>query len=102
MAHVGQFVKACTGCMQGGLTDLWLDDPYVVAASKLVKMADAENAAGNVFPVSLEQMIPILILFALRHASFALRCSSGDSSRKVGIGSRLKVPCPMEIQEILL
>ncbi|EIE19350.1 class I glutamine amidotransferase-like protein [Coccomyxa subellipsoidea C-169] len=37
--------------LPGGLTDLWLDDPYVVAASKLVKMAEAENAAGNVFPV---------------------------------------------------
>lgn len=37
--------------MQGGLTDLWLDDPYVVAASKLIKMAEAENEAGNVFPV---------------------------------------------------
>ena len=33
------------------MTDLWLDDPYVVAASKLVKMAEEENAAGNVFPV---------------------------------------------------
>ena len=39
--------------VQGGLTDLWLDDPYVVAASKLIKMAEAENAAGNVFPVCL-------------------------------------------------
>lgn len=37
--------------MQGGLTDLWLDDPYVVAASKLVAMAEEENANGRVFPV---------------------------------------------------
>jgi hypothetical protein len=38
--------------MQGGLTDLWLDDPYVVAARKLVSMAEEENAKGKVFPVS--------------------------------------------------
>jgi hypothetical protein len=37
--------------LQGGLTDLWLDDPYVVAASKLVAMAEEENANGRVFPV---------------------------------------------------
>ncbi|KAK9833340.1 hypothetical protein WJX81_007993 [Elliptochloris bilobata] len=37
--------------LPGGLTDLWLDDPYVVAASKLVKWAEEANAAGEVFPV---------------------------------------------------
>ena len=36
---------------QGGLTDLWLDDPYVVAASKLVRWAEEANAAGDAFPV---------------------------------------------------
>ena len=36
---------------QGGLTDLWLDDPYVVAASKLVAWAEEANAAGEVYPV---------------------------------------------------
>ena len=38
--------------LQGGLTDLWLDDPYVLAAKKLIKWATEENEAGNVFPVS--------------------------------------------------
>ena len=38
--------------MQGGLTDLWLDDPYVLAAKKLIEWATAENEAGEVFPVS--------------------------------------------------
>ena len=37
--------------MQGGLTDLWLTDPYVVAASKLVAMAEEEHANGRVLPV---------------------------------------------------
>lgn len=36
---------------QGGLTDLWLDDPYVVAASKLIAWAEEANAAGEVYPV---------------------------------------------------
>jgi hypothetical protein len=36
---------------QGGLTDLWLDDPYVMAASKLVAWAEEANAAGEVYPV---------------------------------------------------
>lgn len=38
--------------MQGGLTDLWLDDPYVLAAKKLIQWATEENEAGEVFPVS--------------------------------------------------
>lgn len=37
--------------MQGGLTDLWLDDPYVLAANKLYKWAKEENDAGRIFPV---------------------------------------------------
>ena len=41
---------------QGGLTDLWLDDPYVVAASKLIAMAQEENANGRVFPVSMSSL----------------------------------------------
>ncbi len=39
--------------MQGGLTDLWLDDPYVLAAKKLIQWATEENEAGEVFPVSM-------------------------------------------------
>jgi len=36
---------------KGGLTDLYLNDPYVIAARKLVDMAEAENNKGNPFPV---------------------------------------------------
>jgi gamma-glutamyl hydrolase len=36
---------------QGGLTDLWLTDPYVIAAGKLMTWAIQENDAGKVFPV---------------------------------------------------
>ena len=43
---------------QGGLTDLWLTDPYVVAASKLVAMAEEENANGRVFPVRHPALSP--------------------------------------------
>ncbi|DBA85682.1 hypothetical protein WJX77_001899 [Trebouxia sp. C0004] len=37
--------------LPGGLTDLWLDDPYVLAAKKLLQWATEENKAGEVFPV---------------------------------------------------
>eukprot|EP00201_Polytomella_parva_P003485 CAMPEP_0175075468 /NCGR_PEP_ID=MMETSP0052_2-20121109/22023_1 /TAXON_ID=51329 ORGANISM="Polytomella parva, Strain SAG 63-3" /NCGR_SAMPLE_ID=MMETSP0052_2 /ASSEMBLY_ACC=CAM_ASM_000194 /LENGTH=361 /DNA_ID=CAMNT_0016344169 /DNA_START=117 /DNA_END=1202 /DNA_ORIENTATION=+ len=35
----------------GGLTWLWLDSPYVIAARKLFNMAVAANKAGDVFPI---------------------------------------------------
>lgn len=35
----------------GGLTDLYMDDPYVVAARKLWTWAKASNDAGNPFPI---------------------------------------------------
>ena len=44
--------------MQGGLTDLWLDDPYVLAAKKLIQWATEENEAGEVFPVSMLSLCP--------------------------------------------
>lgn len=34
------------------MTDLWLDDPYVLAAKKLLQWATEENEKGNVYPVS--------------------------------------------------
>ena len=37
---------------QGGLTWLWLDAPYVIAARKLFNMALEANNNGDVFPVS--------------------------------------------------
>lgn len=37
--------------LPGGLTDLWLDDPYVLAAKRLIQWATEENEAGEVFPV---------------------------------------------------
>jgi hypothetical protein len=44
---------AQTHTLQGGLTWLWLDAPYVIAARKLFNMAVAANDAGDVFPVRL-------------------------------------------------
>ena len=44
--------------MQGGLTDLWLDDPYVLAAKRLIQWATEENEAGEVFPVSMLSPCP--------------------------------------------
>ncbi len=38
-------------CVQGGLTWLWLDSPYVLAARKLFQWAVASNDAGNPFPI---------------------------------------------------
>lgn len=35
----------------GGLTNLWLDDPYVVAARKLWTWAKQRNDEGDVFPI---------------------------------------------------
>lgn len=36
---------------QGGLTWLWLDAPYVIAARKLFNWAIQANEAGDPFPV---------------------------------------------------
>lgn len=35
----------------GGLTDIWLDDPYVIAARKLWTWAKEANDAGETFPI---------------------------------------------------
>jgi len=35
----------------GGLTDLWMDSPYVIAARKLWTWAKEANDAGDVFPI---------------------------------------------------
>jgi hypothetical protein len=39
--------------LQGGLTWLWLDAPYVITARKLFNWAVQENDKGNPFPVSI-------------------------------------------------
>lgn len=90
--------------MQGGLTDLWLDDPYVVAASKLIKMAEAENAAGNVFPVcpgySLLMSQPIsfkspplfmlnVLILPFPHCCLLLLASLNTSCRWLGEGRKI-------------
>jgi len=59
--------------MQGGLTDLWLDDPYVLAAKKLIQWATEENEAGEVFPVSRLSPVPMLKLFLLSGQHFQHR-----------------------------
>jgi gamma-glutamyl hydrolase len=38
--------------MQGGLTWLWLDAPYVLTARKLFNWAVEANDKGDTFPVS--------------------------------------------------
>jgi hypothetical protein len=38
--------------LQGGLTWLWLDAPYVITARKLFNWAVEANNNGDVFPVS--------------------------------------------------
>jgi gamma-glutamyl hydrolase len=38
--------------VQGGLTWLWLDAPYVLTARKLFNWALEANDKGDVFPVS--------------------------------------------------
>ena len=42
----------CLSCPQGGLTWLWRDAPYVIAARKVFNMAVDANKKGDVFPVS--------------------------------------------------
>ena len=37
---------------QGGLTWLWLDSPYVIAARKLFNWILEANDKGDIFPVS--------------------------------------------------
>jgi hypothetical protein len=47
-------VMRCCCCLvlQGGLTWLWLDAPYVITARKLFNWALEANNKGDVFPVS--------------------------------------------------
>jgi hypothetical protein len=48
---------ACLASLQGGLTWLWLDAPYVITARKLFNWAVQENDKGNPFPVSDRQYL---------------------------------------------
>ena len=73
--------------MQGGLTDLWLDDPYVVAASKLVAMAEEENANGRVFPVRHPAHFPYLA----QHDPGVASISAQSICKKTGSHSALLV-----------
>ena len=59
--------------MQGGLTWLWLDSPYVIAARKLFNWAVEANNKGEVFPVS--QAGP-------SHAAGGLLPQEGTASRR--------------------
>ena len=46
----------------GGLTWLWLDSPYVIAARKLYNMAVEANEAGEPFPVC-QQLLASCIMW---------------------------------------
>jgi len=85
---------------QGGLTDLWLDDPYVVAASKLVAWAEEANAAGEVYPVWGTCLGHQLLQILATNASFEEllvetdavvrpRCPAGRRSRPCAPGFTL-------------
>ena len=51
-AELARLFKTVNGIIfPGGLTDLYLADPYTVAATKLYKMAVASNDAGVPFPI---------------------------------------------------
>jgi hypothetical protein len=45
-------MSCCCYVLQGGLTWLWLDAPYVITARKLFNWAVESNNKGDVFPVS--------------------------------------------------
>jgi hypothetical protein len=50
--HTGRAEHLCfVVCIQGGLTWLWLDAPYVIAARKMFNMAVKANLKGDTFPV---------------------------------------------------
>ncbi|GAB4820992.1 hypothetical protein N2152v2_008038 [Parachlorella kessleri] len=51
-AELHRLFKSVNGLIfPGGLTDLWMDSPYVVAARKLWQWAKEANDAGEVFPI---------------------------------------------------
>jgi len=51
-AELHRLFKSVNGLIfPGGLTDLWLDSPYVVSARKLWTWAKEANDAGDVFPI---------------------------------------------------
>lgn len=51
-AELHRLFKSVNGLIfPGGLTDLWMDSPYVVAARKLWTWAKEANDAGDVFPI---------------------------------------------------
>jgi len=51
-AELHRLFKAVNGIIfPGGLTDLWMDSPYVVAARKLWTWAREANDAGDPFPI---------------------------------------------------
>lgn len=55
VCHTIHVHSPCCGCshvLQGGLTWLWLDAPYVITARKLFNWAVESNNKGDVFPVS--------------------------------------------------
>lgn len=51
-AELHRLFKSVNGLIfPGGLTDLWMDSPYVVAARKLWNWAKEANDQGDVFPI---------------------------------------------------
>lgn len=51
-AELHRLFKSVNGIIfPGGLTDLWMDSPYVVAARKLWNWAKEANNAGDIFPI---------------------------------------------------
>lgn len=51
-AELHRLFKSVNGLIfPGGLTDLWMDSPYVIAARKLWTWAKEANDAGDIFPI---------------------------------------------------
>lgn len=51
-AELHRLFKSVNGIIfPGGLTDLWMDSPYVIAARKIWQWAKEANDAGDVFPI---------------------------------------------------
>lgn len=51
-AELHRLFKSVNGIIfPGGLTDLWMDSPYVIAARKLWSWAKEANDKGDVFPI---------------------------------------------------
>lgn len=83
--------------VQGGLTWLWLDSPYVIAARKLFNWAVEANNKGDVFPVGIILQSPckrIIVLHALQGSWHAvLLCAFAHGTMLTGVTTSADAIC---------